>query len=105
MAIYIIARFKIHDRESYDKYDEAFFGVFEKFDGKLLSVDEEPLVLSGEFNFTRSVLLEFPSQAAAIAWAASPEYLAIAKYREDGSTGEAIMVKSFDGTLPEKSGS
>ncbi|MDP4604626.1 MAG: DUF1330 domain-containing protein [Erythrobacter sp.] len=105
MAIYIIARFKIHDRESYNKYDEAFFGVFEKFDGKLLSVDEEPVVLSGEFNFTRSVLLEFPSQAAAMAWASAPEYLAIAKYREDGSTGEAIMVKSFDGTLPEKSGS
>ena len=105
MSIYIIARFKIHDRESYNKYDEAFFGVFQKFDGKLLSVDEEPVVLSGEFDFTRSVLLEFPSQAAAMAWASAPEYLAIAKYREDGSTGEAIMVKSFDETLPEKSGS
>lgn len=105
MSIYIIARFKIHDRASYDKYDEAFFDVFEKFDGKLLSVDEEPQVLSGGFDFTRSVLLEFPSEAVALEWASSPEYLAIAKYREDGSTGEAIMVKSFDGTLPEKSGS
>lgn len=105
MAIYIIARFKIHDRESYDQYDAAFFGVFEKFDGKLLSVDEEPLVLSGAFDFTRSVLIEFPSQAAAMAWASSPEYLAIAKYREDGSTGEAIMVKSFDGALPGRVGS
>jgi uncharacterized protein (DUF1330 family) len=103
MAVYIIARFKIHDRESYDQYDAAFFGVFQKFDGKLLSVDEEPLVLSGGFDFTRSVLLEFPSQAAAMAWASSPEYLAIAKYRENGSTGEAIMVTSFDGTLPGKS--
>ena len=100
MSIYIIARFKIHDRASYDKYDEAFFGVFQKFDGKLLSVDEEPVVVSGGFDFTRSVLLEFPSQAAATAWASSPEYLAIAKHREDGSTGEAIMVKSFVGVLP-----
>ena len=102
MAIYIIARFKIHDREAYDRYDEAFFGVFQKFDGKLLSVDEEPLVLSGDFDFTRSVLIEFPSKAAAMAWASSPEYLAIAKHREDGSTGEAIMVKSFVGELPGK---
>lgn len=101
-SVYIIGRFKIHDRESYDRYDAAFFEVFEKFDGKLLSVDEAPLVLNGEFNFTRSVLIEFPSQAAAMAWASSPEYLAIAKYREDGSTGEAIMVKSFDGDLPAK---
>jgi uncharacterized protein (DUF1330 family) len=96
MAVYIIARFAIHDREAYDKYDAAFFDVFGKFDGKLLSVDEEPLVLSGEFNFTRSVLIEFPSKAAAMAWLSSPEYVAIAKYREAGSTGEVIMVKSFD---------
>ena len=39
-----------------------------------------------------------------MAWASSPEYLAIAKYREDGSTGEAIMVNGFDGTMPEASG-
>jgi uncharacterized protein (DUF1330 family) len=104
MSIYIIARFKIHDRASYDKYDEAFFGVFDKFDGKLLSVDEEPLALSGEWSHTRSVLIEFPSKASAMAWASSPEYLAIAKYREDGSTGEAIMVNGFDGTMPEASG-
>jgi uncharacterized protein (DUF1330 family) len=103
MAVYIIARFNIHDREAYDKYDEAFFGVFAKFAGKLLSVDEEPLVLSGEFNFTRSVLIEFPGKAAAMAWLSSPEYVAIAKYREAGSTGEVIMVKSFDSTLPGKS--
>lgn len=103
MSVYIIARFKIHDREAYDKYDEAFFGVFHKFDGKLLSVDEEPVVLSGAFDFTRSVLIEFPNKAAAMAWASSPEYLAIAKFREAGSTGEVIMVRSFDGELPEKS--
>ena len=103
MSIYIIARFKIHDREAYDRYDAAFFGVFQKFDGKLLSVDEAPLVLSGGFDFTRSVLIEFPTKAAAMAWMSSPEYVAIAKHREDGSTGEVIMVNSFDGALPEAS--
>lgn len=102
MPVYIIARFNIHDRASYDKYDEAFMDVFEKFDGKLLSVDEEPLAMAGDWNFTRSVLMEFPSQDAMMAWATSPEYLAIAKYREEGSTGEAIMVKGFEGVLPGK---
>ncbi len=102
MPIYILARFTIHDRASYDKYDAAFFDVFDKFDGKLLSADEEPVPLSGEWKHTRSVLLEFPSQEAMMAWATSPEYLAIAKYREDGSTGEAIMVKGFEGDLPGK---
>ena len=101
MAVYLIARFTIHDRGSYDQYDAAFMGVFQKFDGTLLSVDEAPAVLEGAFDFTRSVLIEFPSKAAAMAWATSPEYRAIAKHRTKGSTGEVIMVQSFDGAPPE----
>jgi|JI8StandDraft_2_1071088.scaffolds.fasta_scaffold256254_2 uncharacterized protein (DUF1330 family) len=100
MAVYLIARFTIHDRESYDQYDAAFMGVFQKFEGKLLSVDEAPVVMEGAFDFTRSVLIEFPSKAAAMAWATSPEYRAIAKHRIDGSTGEVIMVQSFEGAPP-----
>ena len=95
MAVYLIARFTIHDRASYDQYDAAFMEVFQKFKGKLLSVDEAPVVLEGAFDFTRSVLIEFPSKAAAMAWATSPKYRAIAKHRINGSTGEVIMVQSF----------
>jgi uncharacterized protein (DUF1330 family) len=97
MAVYLIARFTIHDRASYDQYDAAFMDVFAKFDGKLLSVDEAPVVMEGAFDFTRSVLIEFPTKAAAMAWATSPEYRAIAKHRIEGSTGEVIMVQSFEG--------
>jgi len=41
LSVYIIARFKIHDRSEYDKYSAGFSEVFKKFDGKMLSVDEE----------------------------------------------------------------
>jgi uncharacterized protein (DUF1330 family) len=49
------------------------------------------------------VLIEFPSKAAAMAWATSPEYRAIAKHRINGSTGEVIMVQSFDAAPPKGS--
>ena len=45
MSVYIIARFKIHDRSEYDRYSAGFAEVFRKFDGKMLSVDEDPTLL------------------------------------------------------------
>lgn len=96
MSVYIIARFKIHDRSEYDRYSAGFAEVFQRFDGTMLSVDEDPMVLAGEWEDTRSVIIEFPSQEAALAWMNSDEYQAIAKHRDAGSTANSILVKSLE---------
>ena len=96
MTVYIISRLTIHDRTEYDKYESQFEEVFVKFDGKLLSVDEEPIVLGGEWDATRSVLIEFPSKVAALAWMQSDDYQRISKYRNAGSTLSSILVKSAE---------
>ena len=95
MSVYIIAKFTIHDRSEYDIYESGFAEVFAKFDGKMLSVDEEPMVLAGDWNATRSVIIEFPSQKSALAWMSSDEYQAIAKHRNAGSTVTSILVKGL----------
>jgi uncharacterized protein (DUF1330 family) len=94
MSVYILSRLTIHDRVEYDKYNDQFHEVFAKYDGKLLSVDEEPLVLAGEWEATRSVIIEFPSKEAAFTWMQSDDYQKIAKHRDAGSTISSIMVKS-----------
>ena len=96
MTVYIIARFKIHDRSEYDMYSAGFAAVFQEFDGKMLSVDEDPMVLAGEWDDTRSVIIEFPSKESALAWMNSDEYQAIAKHRNAGSTANSILVKGLD---------
>ena len=96
MPVYMISRMTIHDRAEYDKYEERFMEIFEKFDGTLLSVDEEPQVVAGEWTATRSVLMEFPSKPQLFEWLSSPEYQAIGKYRDAGSTAEAIIVKGLE---------
>lgn len=96
MPVYMISRMTIHDRTEYDKYEEQFFGIFEKFEGKLLSVDEEPQVVAGEWSATRSVLMEFPDKPKLFEWLTSPEYKAIGKHRDAGSTAEAIIVKGME---------
>ena len=77
--------------------------VFEPFGGTMLSVDEEPTILQGDFDFTRSVLIEFPSAEQAMAWMTSPEYQEIAQHRLEASVGNAIMVKKLEmGELEER---
>ena len=96
MSVYIIARFKIHDRSEYDKYSAGFSEVFKKFEGKMLSVDEDPTVLAGDWNDTRSVIIEFPSKESALAWMTSYDYQAIAKHRNAGSTVNSILVQGLE---------
>jgi len=96
MSVYMISRMTIHDRAEYDKYEARFAEVFAKFEGKMLSVDEEPQVVGGEWTATRSVLMEFPTKPQLFEWLTSPEYQEIGKYRDAGSTAEAIIVKGLE---------
>jgi len=48
MTVYVIVQLKMTDRASYDRYQARFFDVFRKFDGRLLSADEEPSVIEGQ---------------------------------------------------------
>lgn len=96
MTVYIVSRLTIHDRSEYDQYEAGFAEVFEKFDGKMLSVDEEPMVLAGEWEATRAVIIEFPSKKSALTWLMSPEYQEISKHREAGSTASSILIKGFE---------
>ena len=60
-----------------------------------------PQVVGGEWNATRSVLIEFPDKPSLFAWLTSPEYQEIGKFRDAGSTAEAIIVKGLEpGDLP-----
>jgi len=96
MTVYILSRLTIHDRVEYQKYENQFEEVFSKFDGKLLSIDEDPLVLAGDWEATRSVLLEFPSKQSAFSWMQSEEYQAISKHRNAGSSLSSILVKASE---------
>jgi uncharacterized protein (DUF1330 family) len=95
MAVYFVAQISIHDRAEYSTYEAGFMPVFEKYKGRLLSVDEAPEVLEGAWNCTRTVLIEFPTREDALAWAGSADYQAIAKHRWAASTANIVMVKSL----------
>jgi uncharacterized protein (DUF1330 family) len=64
MTLYAIAQLKMTDRAAYDRYQARFFDVFRKFNGRLLSADESPSVVEGDWNRDKLVLMSFPDEAA-----------------------------------------
>jgi uncharacterized protein (DUF1330 family) len=95
VTVYVIVQLKMSDRAAYDRYQARFFDVFKKFQGRLLSADENPAVLEGAWDRDKLVLMSFPEEAAFRAWADSPEYLEISKDREAGADGIVLLAKGF----------
>ena len=93
MSVYIIAQIEIHDREEYNIYEDGFDAIFRKYGGLLMSVDEEAVVLEGEWPFTRTVLMTFRSEDDARRWFESEEYQRLAVHRRKASKGNIVMVK------------
>ena len=92
---YLIARIDINDREEYSKYQAGFMEIFSQYDGKMLSVDEAPKLIEGEWPVSRTVLIEFPSKESAMAWYESEAYQALAQHRFASSDGNIVLLKGL----------
>lgn len=92
---YLSARIDINDREEYSKYQAGFMEIFSQYDGKMLSVDEAPKLIEGEWPVSRTVLIEFPSKESAMAWYESEAYQALAQHRFASSDGNIVLLKGL----------
>jgi uncharacterized protein (DUF1330 family) len=95
MSVYAIALISISDRAGYAAYEQGFMEIFNRFSGKLLAVDEAPVVKEGEWPHTRTVLLEFPDQAEFDRWHHSDAYQALARHRFSASQGAIAVIRSL----------
>ena len=96
MSYYFVANIKINDENEYEKYIEKVEEVFSKFEGKYLAVDDSPKLLEGKWKYTRSVLIEFPSEEEFKKWYYSDDYKNILKHRLEGSDCDTILIKGLD---------
>jgi len=91
MPVYFVAHIKVTDGAEYARYLEECDAVFEKFGGKYLAVDNQPVILEGSWDYTKTVLIEFANQLAFDEWYHSKEYQDILQYRLRGSSGSAVL--------------
>lgn len=96
MGAYCVAKSDIHDQTTYAKYSEGFLKIVHRHKGRLLSVDESPMVLVDDWLGTRTVILEFEHKESALTWYHSAEYEAFAKLRFDASYTDEIVINGIN---------
>ncbi len=98
MAVYIVAKITINDRERYARYEAGFMNIFSQHGGKMLAVDDQVEVLEGDWSCTRTVIAEFPSREEALAWYQSDDYQELAQHRFAASSGHIALVAGLPGS-------
>ena len=95
MSVYLVAQLDIHDRGECGKYEAGFLEIFAKYGGELLAVDENVETIEGEWPYTRTVLLQFPSAEDLQRWYRSPEYQELAQHRFQSARANIIMAQGL----------
>ena len=93
MSYYFIAQIRIKDEKEYQKYIDKAGEVFEQYNGTYLAVDNNPLVLEGNWDYTRTVLIQFNSRNDFNAWYYSDDYQEILKHRLKAADCDTIFIK------------
>ena len=96
MKHYFVAQIRIEDPDEYEKYLENFDEIFSKYKGEYLAIDESPVLLEGRWNYTKSVLIEFPSKKDFEEWYYSAEYQKILIHRLNSSVSDTILLEGLD---------
>jgi uncharacterized protein (DUF1330 family) len=96
MIHYFVAQIKIHDPIEYEKYLDKFDEIFSRYDGEYLAIDESPIILEGNWDYTKSVLVKFKNKQDFEDWYNSDDYQRILKYRLNSSKCDTILVKGVD---------
>jgi uncharacterized protein (DUF1330 family) len=96
MDYYFAANIRVLNPEIYQKYIEKVDEIFGKFNGEYLAVDESPVLLEGKWNYSKSVLIRFPSKEDFEKWYYSEEYQEILKFRLDASESDSILIRGSE---------
>jgi uncharacterized protein (DUF1330 family) len=88
MAAYVIAIVDVKDAARYDReYVPGVLPLIEKHGGKPLVVSPEVDTKEGRWPPGRTIIIEFPDQAAAEAWYSDEAYQPLLKLRGEISEG------------------
>jgi len=96
MSYYFVAQIRIIDEKEYQKYIDSAGDIFKKYKGEYLAVDNNPQLLEGDWNYTRTVLIKFESFSDFDAWYNSADYQKILKHRLKAADCDTILVKGLE---------
>ena len=95
MTVYVVAQMRFTDRETYDRYAREFLTVFREHEGTVLAAEEHPVILEGNHDWEKVVLLSFPTGQALDDWAGSAAYRCISRDRHAGRESCVIRLRGL----------
>ena len=93
MSGYLIAQLNMTDKENFKLYAVTVPETVKKFGGKYLVIAGEFKSMQGKWDFTRNVIIEFPTYEKALEWYNSDLYRPLKELRQKGSEGNIIIIK------------
>ena len=95
MSGYLIAQLNMTDKESFKLYAKTVPESVKKIGGKYLVRAGEFKSMQGKWDFTRNVIIEFPTYEKALEWYNSDLYKPLKELRQKGSEGNIIIIKGI----------
>jgi len=93
MPAYVIALLVIKDREGYNEYRAGVHEILTKYNGEILVSNEDFEVIEGEWPYTKTVVIRFPSVEEAKRWYKAPEYQEVAQHRFRSTKTNLILIE------------
>jgi len=90
--VHFIAHLTVKDRGLYRDYVKGFFPLLAEHGGRFLTYDDDVLVLEGERDGGRTVLIEFDSEQQLLDWWNSDAYRELAAIRQASCTTHSVIV-------------
>ena len=89
---YVIVQETVHDEARFEAYRSKVMATLEPFGGRFLVRGGRLTTLEGSWAGARTVMLEFPSRAAAEGWYHSPAYQEVLPLRLQSAEGTLVIV-------------
>ena len=93
MTYVVVTIKRIKDLDAFRDYAVRVAPIIERHGGKYVAVDKTPDVRSGEWPFVRTVIVAYPTFAAAQGWCDSPEYQEIIPIRRRAIDANIVIVR------------
>jgi len=94
---YLIAELTVHDMEAYERYRQQVVATLQAADARFLVRGGKRMQMEGadeaHHDNLRTVIVEFPSMEAALAWYESPAYITLIKLRQSAANGRVFFVE------------
>ncbi len=97
MPAFLVADIEVTDKKTYRKYREANPDIVNKFGGRYIALGGDTVVLEGDWQPNRTIIIEFSSMDTLKSFYSSAEYVELRKLRLKSANSRLIAIE----TLPE----